>query len=1225
MAKSSTFSIDPRDLAKVATLEDLLRFLRDQLDWPYDATLDDVTFDETPESLGLDAQTPLPQSIRRLRLPANTQCPWGIFLFEFDRIAVPRSTIRRTLRALLQKKRASANTADRARWQREDLLLICSHGEEKNASLTFLQTRKRNERGGIPLASFSWIKGRPQRTVAEFNLPPLRWLSDTATPSEWRASLREAFDKDALTKQFFLTFAGDSNRGVPGIYHQLRDDLLKRNKITPEAAGEKALLILNRLLFLYFIQKKGWLAQDQNFLRNGFRPFENKPESTDFFSEDSRALPETTGFLSALFARLSIEDCPDHRFEAVPFLNGGLFEPDAVDADLKISNGVFSIIFEQLLERYNFTVTEDTPLDVDVAIDPEMLGKIFECLVLQSEQEEGILSHEGKSTKDKRKTTGSYYTPRTIVHFMCQEALKQHLCSATKQDESVAEALSYLMAAPQADQMNEATLKEFREVVSAKEIRSWKDRLAHVRIVDPAVGSGAFIVGMLHEVVRLRSLFELHQNGFTEVLAPNYLHELKKETIEQSLFGVDLQEQAVQLCELRLWLSLVVDYQLPLQQGKTFTQIIRKIPTLPNLGYRIVRGDSLLERLFGEVIQLDVLARDPRSREIIRELKKEKETFFTLRNSQEKRRRELVILEKQVRLAEILIEMKTQHMFGYISESQDLFNVEKTGKERKEEEKQRALLQHWDTLKAKVHAAGEEVRYRLQEPLLISQGNLSQLRQHYFDTKEHPTFFWQVDFAEVFDEKGGFDIVLANPPYIRQEFLKKLTPLLKPLFPQVAEKSVDAYIYFIEQGRRILRDGGTLAYITSSTWTKTAQGMALRMHLQKQVTVQRYVDFGDLQVFEGVTTYPAILLLQKQLPTEHTAIRANVIESLEPQELERELHAPGIIVRQRDLESDGWRFEDRRLARLRQKIKDAGVPLKEYCGSPLYGIKTGLNEAFVIDHTTRDALVAQDPRSVEILKPFLEGKDLKPWHAEWRGLWLVCIPSGWTNNSAQKKFSSEKEAFSYFRKEYPAVANYLATYATRARARSDQGDWYWELRACAYYSEFEKSKIMYPHFSNKPTFLFDTRGFYVINKGYLIPTDDMSTASILASQVSWFFLAGLMTPKRGGFFEYCTQFVETLPIAQPTPTDRKKLAELAEQLGATLGSPPSAVAHAIPQLTPTTTPTPPRRVAIPVAELEAELNDRVAHLYGLTAEEKKIVAGIMPAKSETIEEVEEDE
>ena len=291
-------------------------------------------------------------------------------------------------------------------------------------------------------------------------------------------------------------------------------------------------------------------------------------------------------------------------------------------------------------------MTEDTPLNVEVAIDPEMLGKIFESLVLQLEKE---------PDKDLRKLTGSYYTPRPIVHFMCREALREflvgHLVSAGGgQAELIREKVAALLSLPPADHLDDDQVAKLSELFTSGEAKSLREAVLECRVCDPAVGSGAFPVGMLHEMVAAVGRLDVRQYGKDILARRNYDYELKKRIIESCLYGVDIQEQAVRLCELRLWLSLVVDYQLASKER--FNEGIRQVPSLPNLSYRILRGDSLVERLFGHTLQLDEMARDGKTRQLVDSIQADKEAYFREGSTTEKRRLELKILSKQSDLAE---------------------------------------------------------------------------------------------------------------------------------------------------------------------------------------------------------------------------------------------------------------------------------------------------------------------------------------------------------------------------------------------------------------------------------------------------------------------------------------------------------------------------------------------------------------------------------------------
>ena len=267
--------------------------------------------------------------------------------------------------------------------------------------------------------------------------------------------------------------------------------------------------------------------------------------------------------------------------------------------------------------------------------------------------------------------------------------------------------------------------------------------------------------------------------------------------------------------------------------------------------------------------------------------------------------------------------------------------------------------------------------------------------------------------------------MVGNPPYVRMELIKPLKPFLKVKYRCHAERA-DLFIYFYERALSLLKRCGFSAFIASSTWTKTKAGEGLREFLRTNASLESFLDFGDLPVFPEATTYPCVVVVRKQLPSEDHAVHAAVVDTLENLDLNQIVAESDRRVPQVHLEKSGWSFEDESVRRLREKIQNAGVPLKDYCGSPLYGIKTGLNDAFVIDAFTCERLVAQDSRNREILKPFLEGKDLKPWGYDWRGLWLIYAYHGVEIN------------------RYPAIKAYLSTFRRRLeeRATNESHQWY---------------------------------------------------------------------------------------------------------------------------------------------------------------------------------------
>lgn len=406
-------------------------------------------------------------------------------------------------------------------------------------------------------------------------------------------------------------------------------------------------------------------------------------------------------------------------------------------------------------------------------------------------------------------------------------------------------------------------------------------------------------------------------------------------------------------------------------------------------------------------------------------------------------------------------------------------------------------------------------------------------------------FNWQGRFSE-------FDVILGNPPYVRQERLTAIKPYLEANYATY-HGVADLYTYFFELGLKLLKKGGYMGFISSATFFKTGSGENLRSFLQVESNLKAIVNFGDLQIFEGVTTYPAILIMEKpsrarkQAPT-HSFRFLNVASS-KVDELSSELQGDTFgEMSQARLALEGWRLEDERLQNLRAKIIRGKPTLKEVYGQPLYGLKTGLNEAFVIDQSTRNAIVKANPQSLNILKPFLEGKDLKKWRAESRNLYLILFPKGWTRAQIGKKDQeiSEAEAWEWLKVHYAAICEWLEPFAEKGRKRGDKGDFWWELRACAYYHRFEENKVTYGHFSPEALFRLDNDKFYSNDKSYIIPSADHYLLGLLNSKIHWFLITALCPYVRGGFYELRTIRMETLPIPTPTKEQKQTIAQHAE-------------------------------------------------------------------------------
>lgn len=957
------------------------------------------------------------------------------------------------------------------------------------------------------------------------------------TALELQSMHNEAFDVEQVTKDFYQQYMR--------VFDALSTDIEKNNSLGKRESEQQALLLLDRFMFLYFIQKKGWLDQKYDYLYARYEvDHSDDPDGQTYYGK----------VVVPLFLSLALRDHTQDSVGNVPFLNGGLFQFDTqhMVMHLKISNRLFGMAFDSLFERYNFTVEEDMPDDRAVAIDPEMLGKVFESLILNLEQE-----------KDLRKSTGSYYTPRTIVSFMCQQSLREYIVQRWRENykpESPDGMLPLKMSGQggqqemrdleldHAEKTYQQRIVKFVEDGDAseldeKEARQVRDYLLDVRVIDPAVGSGAFLVGMLQEIIRLITLLDEHTD-YQNTTNQNYIYSLKRDVIGKCLYGVDIQKQAVRICELRLWLSLIVDYEPPVH-GREFSEWIREIEPLPNLSYLVRQGNSLIERVLGETIKFDFdsYIYSKQQAPLIRKIQDRKSTYYRSTDPGVKLQIDMEILAMQAELTGQLIEVKRNALraeytkkFGQSNELQmpGMEDISDTlsPRQRSERDTKDKEIKHL----LQLIEEADDIRKRAKA-LQPSEKAIEQLRNQLSGgNNDEGAFIWQVDFGEVFSERGGFDIAIANPPYIRQEKITKMKKNLELRFSDVYDGSADLYVYFFAQALNLIRANGVLTFITPNKFLLSKYGRSLRTFLTKHTKLEMLIDFGDLPVFDA-TTYPFITIALNSSPDSEILSRILVVNNMETLDtLIDSVRSSGDTKQMRLNSQDGWQLIDNANLDLLDKLRNSGVGLNDYVdGMVRVGVKTGYNAAFVIDKKLRDELW-RDPKSRSVIKPWLRGRDVKRWSISSAELYVIFIPRG--DNVTR----------------YPAVNKYLSQFKKRLTPGLQGGrkagsyQW-WEIQDnVAYHEEFDDLKIVWPDIAKRPEFALDETGSYPDMTLFVIPRSNFYLLGILNSLVVHWFMSLVSPSIQNDYMRFKKTYVSQIPIPEVQKEEKEAIEKLVKEI-----------------------------------------------------------------------------
>ncbi len=708
-------------------------------------------------------------------------------------------------------------------------------------------------------------KDQPMRTIVEqFSLIDVQKIGGKASVIDIKKVHDTAFDVEAITKEFYKSYKA--------LFDILQEDL-GRQTGDRVWAHDYVLQFLNRLMFIYFIQRKRWLGDDLDFLKHFWDAYRKAKQPDNSFVK--RWL--TVLFFEAFNEKFHgghdyFPEGISKTLQMAPYLNGGLFTRNDLDEQYVRKLTITDERFEQtitFLEHYNFTVSEDTPLDQEVAVDAEMLGKVYESLVNVSEEEK---SEEGtkKKKSDKKKEAGIFYTPRTEIDMMCRLALVDYL---TNHLGEIHKPLLYETVFAYALEDKASADNKLTENNLWGELDAL---LQNITVVDPACGSGSFLIGML------QVLDDLIQRADTILGRTQTPYERRKRIIGQSLYGVDVMRWAVDVAELRLWLQLVVETELKPAE-------LKLNPLLPNLTFKIRRGDSLVQEL-GGINMAHIKGQQtlsPALKGRLTRLKGEKLKFYN--NDFDPEFKNLNVIEREER--EIFL---------------DILKERKHTLENRLKERKRALATDTDLLgvtvigfDSKPHTDVEAEAVDIEADILRTKKALNALS----GTKECP-FVWDIAFVEIFTgERAGFDIVIGNPPYVRHEqiadpmldreesapesktvYKGKLIQSVYRLWPsffgvdsekpkhKIAEKS-DLYIYFYFHGMALLNNKGSFCFITSNSWLDVDYGKDLQQFLLEYGHIKMVIDNQAKRSFSSADVNTVITLLaapEKRVVPLHT-------------------------------------------------------------------------------------------------------------------------------------------------------------------------------------------------------------------------------------------------------------------------------------------------------------------------------------------------------------------
>ncbi|EAJ1585378.1 class I SAM-dependent DNA methyltransferase [Campylobacter coli] len=947
------------------------------------------------------------------------------------------------------------------------------------------------------------------------------------------------------------------------------------------------ILWLNRILFLKLIESNLVRFNDDKNLK-----FLNFKKIPDFDK------------LSELFFEILAKGRSARKkseFAYLPYLNSSLFEKQSIENTLEISNlnndlklnyykntvlkddkckakkgqvGLLEYLFE-FLDSFDFGSDDEQSeiLSQKELISSSVLGNVFEKLNGYKE--------------------GSFYTPSFITSYMCKESITKVVLDKFN---------------AQFD-LDAKDISELRKSLRKEDKKAQKELLNSIKICDPAVGSGHFLVSALNVMLSIYDELNLFDEEFyLEVqndeilitgrkgefikykrpktpkdkahLIQQELFHTKKDIIENNLFGVDINPNSCEITKLRLWIELLKHSFYQSFDDENY----HDLKTLPNIDINIKCGNSLVSYFeTGKSLSHypNIKERMSKYKRIVKDYK---EGFYTDKN----------LIAKEIK--------NLQESFKNFC-LKDKFNKEikqLTNGANEYSKKYGDFLadEHHDE-KFKSFFSKNMFEFSFDEKEATKEfANLKKEYDNIFNLESNHPFEWRFEFPEILDDDGnfkGFDLIIGNPPYIRQEELKELKPHLAKNY-KVYKGTSDIYTYFYELGFNVLKDrGGVLSYITSNKYTRAGYGEALREFLLKNVKFLEYTDLNGIKVFDSATVDTSILCFEKSKSKDNKfKYLALSNEILKTCAYDIGLYKYFAEFSQNSLSKESFTFSDENTSALKAKIERIGTPLKEWQGLNIYrGILTGYNEAFIITTEKRNEILAnckdeaEKERTAKLIRKMLRGRDIKRYSYEWAGLWVINTHNGYKNQNGEKV-----EAINI--KHYPSLKKHFDEFYPQLEKRADKGLTPYNLRNCAYIEEFEREKIVYSEIVRKPQFYLDTKlNFYAEATSFILTGENLKyLIAFLNNDFVAFifktFYAGGNLGENG--FRYKKAFLEKLPIPKINSKNQKLADELINLVDEILKA-KEQDKNANTQ------------------ELENKINSLVYKLYNLTEEEIKIIEG----------------